>query len=132
MKKSTKAWLDFAHRDLEAVKHLLDNEYVSNVSLFHSQQCIEKCLKALLEENNIPVPHIHSIIKLHSLITEKAEISLSLDEDMLDLVDSVYIDTRYPSSLGLLPSGLPTRDDAQELFEIAEKVYEEIAERLSR
>lgn len=131
MKKSTKAWIDFAHKDLEAAKHLVDNEYVSNVVLFHSQQCIEKCLKALLEENNMPVPRIHSTIKLHSLIMEKAEIPLSIDEDALDLVDSVYIDTRYPSSLGLLPSGLPTRDDAQELLEIAEKVYKEIAEKLS-
>jgi HEPN domain-containing protein len=57
MKKATKSWLDFAHRDLEAAKILVDNEYVSNVVLFHSQQCVEKCLKALLEENGVPVPH---------------------------------------------------------------------------
>jgi HEPN domain-containing protein len=50
MKKATEAWLDFAHRDLEAAKLLVDHEYVSNAVLFHSQQCLEKCLKALLEE----------------------------------------------------------------------------------
>jgi hypothetical protein len=51
MKKGTKAWLDFAHRDLESSRLLVDREYVSNVVLFHAQQCVEKCLKALLEEN---------------------------------------------------------------------------------
>jgi HEPN domain-containing protein len=104
MKKATEAWLDFAHRDLEAAKLLVDHEYVSNAVLFHSQQCVEKCLKALLEEADVPVPHLHSIVTLHSLLMEEAGISLSLDEDELDLLDAVYIDTRYPSGIGLLPS----------------------------
>ncbi len=43
MKKTTRQWMDFAHRDLEAARNLADNEYVSNVVLFHSQQCVEKC-----------------------------------------------------------------------------------------
>lgn len=79
MRKGAKIWLDFAHRDLEAAKLLVDAEYVSNVVLFHAQQCVEKCLKALLEEHNIPVPRIHSVIKLNSLVTEEAGISLRLD-----------------------------------------------------
>jgi HEPN domain-containing protein len=131
MKKATVAWLDFAHRDLEAAKLLVDHEYVSNAVLFHSQQCVEKCLKALLEEADVPVPHLHSIVTLHSLLMEEAGISLSLDEDELDLLDAVYIDTRYPSGIGLLPSGFPTKEDAQGLLKIAEMVYRETATRLS-
>jgi hypothetical protein len=38
MKKGTKAWLDFTHRDLEAARLLVDSEHVSNVVMFHSQQ----------------------------------------------------------------------------------------------
>jgi HEPN domain-containing protein len=131
MKKATEAWLDFAHRDLEAAKLLVDHEYVSNAVLFHSQQCVEKCLKALLEEADVPAPHLHSIVKLHSLLNEEAGISFSLDEDELDLLDAVYIDTRYPSGIGLLPSGFPTKEDAQGLLKIAEKVYRKTATRLS-
>lgn len=131
MKKAAEAWLDFAHRDLEAAKLLVDHEYVSNAVLFHSQQCVEKCLKALLEEADVPVPHLHSIVKLHSFLMEEAGISLSLDEDELDLLDAVYIDTRYPSGIGLLPSGFPTKEDAQGLLKIAEKVYRETATSLS-
>jgi len=130
MKKGAKVWLDFADRDLQAARLLVDSEYVSNVVLFHAQQCVEKCLKALLEENGVLVPHIHSVVKLNSLVMEEAGISLNLDEDELDLVDAVYIDTRYPSGLGLLPSGFPTREDAREILGIAERVYNETSEHL--
>jgi HEPN domain-containing protein len=131
MKRATKEWLDFADRDLEVARLLVDNEYVSNAELFHCQQCVEKCLKALLEENNIPVPHIHTMVKLHSLLKENSPISLSVTEDELDLVDAVYIDSRYPSGIGLLPSGFPTKEDARELLRIAEQVHAETALRLS-
>jgi hypothetical protein len=38
MKDGTKHWLAFADRDLEAARHLIENEYVANVVLFHCQQ----------------------------------------------------------------------------------------------
>jgi len=130
VKKGTNAWLDLAHRDLEAAKLLVDNEYVSNAVLFHAQQCIEKCLKALLEESGVEVPHIHSIVRLHSVLAEKTGLSLSLSENDLDLVDAVYIDTRYPTDLGLLPAGLPTKENAQEILAISIRVYEETLKKL--
>jgi len=130
MKKGTKEWLDFADRDLEAARILVENEYVSNAVLFHCQQCVEKCLKALLEENGIPVPHIHNVVKLHSLLKETSPEPLLITEDDLDLVDAVYIDTRYPSGIGLLPSGFPTKEDAQELLKIAEAIHAETVRRL--
>jgi HEPN domain-containing protein len=130
MKKGTKEWLAFAERDLEAARILVENEYVSNAVLFHCQQCVEKCLKAVLEENGIPVPHIHSAVKLHSLLKEASPESLLMTEDDLDLVDAVYIDTRYPSGIGLLPSGFPTKEDAQELLKIAEAIHAETVRRV--
>ena len=74
MKKATRAWLEFAHRDLEAARLLAGNEYLSNAVLFHSQQCVEKSLKALLEENGVRVPHIHNIVKLSALLEEERNI----------------------------------------------------------
>jgi HEPN domain-containing protein len=130
MKRGTKEWLDFADRDLEAARILVENEYVSNAVLFHCQQCVEKCLKALLEENGIPVPHIHNVVKLQSLLKETSPESFLATEDALDLVDAVYIDTRYPSGIGLLPSRFPTKEDAQELLRIAEEVHAETVRRL--
>jgi HEPN domain-containing protein len=72
------------------------------------------------------------VIKLHALLMEETKVSFSIEEDQLDLVDAVYIDTRYPGSLGLLPSGFPTTEDAKELLAIAEKVYQEISQKLGR
>jgi HEPN domain-containing protein len=130
MNKGTKEWLDFADRDLEAARILVEYEYVSNAVLFHCQQCVEKCLKALLEEKGIPVPHTHNVVKLHSLLKENSPEPLLVTEDDLDLVDAVYIDTRYPSGIGLLPSGFPTKEDAQELLKIAEAIHAETVRRL--
>ncbi|MBI5591195.1 MAG: HEPN domain-containing protein [Deltaproteobacteria bacterium] len=130
MKKGTMEWLEFAKRDLEAAKFLVNSPYLANIVLFHSQQCIEKCLKAYLEESDIKIPKIHSVVKLYAMIPEDAKMSFNIKEDELDLVDLVYIDTRYPSGFGLLPSGFPTENDAEELLAIAEKVYVEITSKM--
>ena len=128
MKAGTKAWIEYARRDLEAARILLKDEYVANSVIFHSQQCVEKCLKAFLEEENIPVPKTHSIIKLYSLIYETTREKLSLDEEELDLIDIVYIDTRYPSGMALLPSGFPSKEEADSLFEIASNIFNKTTE----
>jgi HEPN domain-containing protein len=57
MKKGTMEWLEFAERDLEAARILLNSSQLANVVLFHSQQCIEKCLKAYLEEKADNIGH---------------------------------------------------------------------------
>jgi HEPN domain-containing protein len=51
--------------------------------------------------------------------------------DELDLIDDVYIDTRYPGSFGLLQSGLPSKEQAISLLEIAEKIHEAVCKKLS-
>ncbi|MGD9972359.1 MAG: HEPN domain-containing protein [Desulfatirhabdiaceae bacterium] len=126
----TAEWLEFAKRDLEAARILLDSSYLANVVLFHSQQCIEKCLKAYLEENAVKIPKIHNVVKLYAMIPEYDRVSLDIREDELDKVDLVYIDTRYPSGFGLLPSGFPTDTDSKEIFEVAERVYAKIISKL--
>ncbi len=124
MKERTNAWLEFAARDLEAARKLMDDEYLSNIVLFHAQQCVEKCLKAILEEYDQNVPKIHGVNKLYSLITEHTDIRLPVTDDELDFIDDVYIDTRYPGNFGLLPSGFPQKNEAKLLFDIAQKLYE--------
>lgn len=112
----------FADRDLEAAKSLLENRYVANVVLFHCQQCIEKSLKAILEEHEIEVPRIHSVVRLFGIITENLELGYKIDEDALNLVDDIYIDTRYPGVLGLLPTGFPSQEEAAEVLRIARNI----------
>lgn len=132
MKEGTKSWIAFADRDLEAAKSLLENEYIANIVLFHCQQCIEKCLKAILEEHEIQVPKIHSVVRLFGIITENIELEFKIDEDALNLVDDIYIDTRYPSGLGLLPSGFPSKEEAAEVLKIAKNIYDNVLLYLGR
>jgi len=131
MKKGTQAWLEFAARDLEAARKLLDDEYIANIVLFHSQQCVEKSFKAILEEHNQKIPRIHGVTRLYALITKNTDITLPVTGDELDFIDDVYIDTRYPSNFGLLPSGFPKKSEAKLLFDIAEKLYNAIIEFLT-
>jgi HEPN domain-containing protein len=62
------------------------------------------------------------------LITEewlsRAKDDLDVAKEILNLslikrLDEVYISARYPSDLGLLPSGKPSIQDAKELYEFA-------------
>lgn len=64
MRKATEEWLASAQDDLETVKELIDNNQLTHVVAFHAQQCIEKCLKALLEEREHDVPNIHNLITI--------------------------------------------------------------------
>ncbi len=132
MKDGTKSWIAFADRDIEAAKSLLENEYVANVVLFHCQQCIEKCLNAILEEHGMQVPKVHSVVRLFGFITENLELGFEIDEDALNLVDDIYIDTRYPSGLGLLPAGFPSKEEADEVLRIAKKIYVNVLLYLNR
>jgi len=126
MKDGTKSWIAFADRDLEAAKSLLENEYVANVVLFHCQQCIEKCLKAILEEHEMQIPKIHSVVRLFGIITENIELKIKINEDALNLVDDIYTDTRYPTGLGLLPSGFPSKEEAAEVLKITKNIYDNV------
>jgi len=76
------------------------------VAAFHSQQCVEKCFKAVLEEYTQKVPREHSTLKLYGLVRDL--ISLEVDSEMLTDLDNLYLESRYPGELGLLPNGSTT------------------------
>jgi len=41
--------------------------------------------------------------------------------------DSIYINSRYPSDIGMIPTGKPTHQDAKEFYESAKKIFDEIS-----
>ena len=49
-----------------------------------------------------------------------------VDDDDLNLVDDVYIDTRYPGGVGLLPSGFPAKEEAVKVLGIAEDIHNKV------
>ncbi|MFC1566296.1 HEPN domain-containing protein [bacterium] len=126
MKDSTKNWMNFAEKDLKAAEELVDKENLSNIVLFHCQQSIEKALKSLLEENDMQIPKIHSVFTLYKKLPDNIKNILSFDINELEMIDEVYIDSRYPADIGLLPNGQPTIEDGKTFFNISKVMIEKI------
>ena len=93
--------------------------------LFHSQQCIEKLFKGILEANSKDVPRIHNTKKLYELVAGLIDKPVEVND--LLFIDSVYIESRYPASLGLLPGGHPTLKESKKAIEIVQKVLSILA-----
>jgi len=124
MKQITKAWLDSALDDLDTIEQLLEKEHLTNVVSFHAQQAVEKSLKALIEELEIGFARTHNLSRLYALV--KPHYAVIQDMDMLDRLDEVYTESRYPSATGLLPYGKPTREDARHFYDFAKAIYARI------
>ena len=61
--QNAKEWLKASFDDLETVSELQDNENLTNISAFHSQQSVEKSFKALIEYNQLPLQKTHNLEK---------------------------------------------------------------------
>lgn len=103
-----RSWISFAQNDLETAE-VLFREGIWNQVCFHSQQSVEKYLKASLPPETRPRTH-----KIAELL---ARTPLVLEEPLkkeLRRLDRFYIPSRYPDALpGTLEEGMPSKDDAQ-------------------
>ncbi|MDP3434368.1 MAG: HEPN domain-containing protein [Bacteroidota bacterium] len=126
MKQSTQQWLDFAKADLINCERILEDEFLSAIVAFHSQQVVEKCFKALIEEKNLDIPRIHNLVRLYQVVEVFLKNPIEIRELMA--LDSVYTSSRYPSDIGMIASGKPTRKDALALYESAKNIFETITE----
>lgn len=120
MKQTTKDWLTAAEDDLLAAKKLAGEDRLTNVVAFHCQQCLEKCFKAIIEEQDKPCIKSHDLLRLQL----NADIQLiETDIILLGIINEVYIDARYPGDLGLLPHGKPTITEANSFIEFSELIF---------
>lgn len=117
----SKEWVKAAKVDLGVIHEIIDNDCLTTMTAFHAQQSIEKCLKALLELYNQEVPKVHSIQKLLKRTSEY--ITIDVSGEIIIKIDTLYIESRYPGDMGLLPYGEPTSKDATEFYELAKKIY---------
>lgn len=124
--KLAKEWLKASLSDLMNIEAISDNVFLTHIIAFHAQQAIEKSFKAMIENQNQKIPRVHSLRKLIELVDTKIEYDLEL----IKLLDSLYIESRYPTDLGLLPYGKPTLDDAKEFYNFALMVFEEVCRQL--
>ncbi|MBW1929153.1 MAG: HEPN domain-containing protein [Deltaproteobacteria bacterium] len=128
MRKITEEWLKAAQDDLMVIERIMDTEHLTHMVALHAQQAIEKSIKAVMEEKQIKVTKTHNLGTLFSKI--KHSFPVMLDQDLLKTLDSLYLDSRYPSDLGLLPNGKPSLEDAQKFYQEARKFYESVKKEL--
>lgn len=86
-------WLTKAAQDAAAGQQLVDANNPAP-ACFHFQQAAEKLLKALLVHAKQPVPKIHDLVALATLVQPYADMAHVRNE--LELLDRYYIETRYP------------------------------------
>ena len=116
-------WIKASYSDIIVLRKIVDDEFITHMTAFHSQQSVEKALKAILEFHNKDIPKKHDLLMLKDLVTQYIAID---DEDILDDLNSLYLDSRYPSSFGLLPNGKPTLTEAKEFYEFALDIFNKV------
>ena len=125
MREEVEKWINFASEDLRMAELAL-KEKIYNQACFHSEQCVEKMLKAFIIFQGKSYPQTHKLTDLLSLVPEGTFNDL---REEIFLLDRFYIPTRYPDALpGTLPDGLPSEKDAKEAIETARLVFEKVKE----
>ncbi len=115
MKRITEEWIFKAETDFKVAKRELNTgEPVYDAVCFHCQQCVEKYLKAVLQEKDVPFEKTHDLDVLLELCKNITSALLGLKPDLIEL-SSFAVEIRYP---GIVAS----RDEAEHFLTVTQKV----------
>lgn len=129
MRDEVKNWLDFACEDLKMAELALKNKIYNQVC-FHSEQCVEKVIKAIILHKGKIHPQSHKLADLLNYLG--GNIFNDLEEEII-LLDRFYIPTRYPDAMpGTLLEALPTEEDAQKALNTARLALDKAKIKLKR
>jgi HEPN domain-containing protein len=105
-------WAEYAEEDLIMAKSALRRSRPLTIgSCFHSQQCAEKYLKAILVSQSIEFPKTHDLLILNTLCTN-AGIFTGFTKDDLGRLSGYAVRSRYPGNQ-------PTPEEAKDALDIA-------------
>ena len=106
------AWVKYAEEDLILAKSALRrSKPLTMGSCFHSQQCAEKYLKAILVSKDAEFPKTHDLLILDGLC-KAAGILTGFTKEDLGRLSGYAVRTRYPGNQ-------PVPKEAREALEIA-------------
>ena len=89
-------WLEKADHDLVTAEHTLTLEdgCPFDTVCFHAQQCVEKCMKAVLVRAQVPFRKTHDLEDLKLMLPAAFELPLPAED--LARLTPYATDTRYP------------------------------------
>jgi len=108
-------WVEYAEEDFTVAKSSLRRtKPLTTSSCFHSQQCAEKYLKAILVSKDVEFPKTHDLLILDGLCN-KAGVLTGFSTEELGRLSGFAVNTRYPGNQ-------PAKEDAKEALGIASAI----------
>jgi len=120
MKAQTAEWVAWAEADFRGANMLIRSraKLMANLVSYHCQQCVEKYLKARLEEESLPVPKVHSLTALLALLLPKEPLWASFTPTLL-MLNNYAVKVRYPGHVA-------TRADARAALKACRSIRAEV------
>ena len=120
MKAATREWVRCAEEDFDVATALLRRRTrtAANSIGFHCQQCVEKYLKARLEEARMTVPKTHDLVALLQLLLPTEPLWASF-APMLRRLNDYSVRFRYPGHTA-------TKADARQALKACRSVRTEV------
>lgn len=121
MKTETREWVRCAEEDFDVASSQFrrrTRKPTANSIGFHCQQCVEKYLKARLEELVLPVPKVHNLTALVSLLLHHHPLWAAFNPSLL-LLNNYAVKFRYPGHIA-------TRADAREALKACGSIRSEV------
>jgi len=93
---AVRGWVEKAEHDLRNAEYVLtlQEECPTDTVCFHSQQCVEKYLKALLLSCGQNFPKTHDLVVLFNLAAKECELSVPLQK--VQPLNRYSVEARYP------------------------------------
>jgi HEPN domain-containing protein len=127
MKDEAKIWLNYSEENLKSSEILLQNS-LYNPCLQNAQQCVEKALKALLINKEFFFKRTHDIFELNQILLQNSVV-IDISEEECDLLNSIYLPTKYPLG-NALPDFIPDKNICVEILEITKRVFQEVKKQI--
>src|SRR5215211_7116129 len=97
MKADTESWVRYAESDYLQVLNNISQRFVPEGVCYHAQQCVEKYLKAMVEEAGRPIPKTHDLGMLLGETKDQLPELVALSEVIIQLSNLLVV-SRYPTA----------------------------------
>lgn len=129
MKEEAKIWLNYSKENLQSSEILFEST-LFNPCLQNAQQSIEKAFKAILIQNEISFKKTHDVFELNQILI-KNNVNFDISDDECDLINSIYLPSKYPLG-SVLPDFEPDKQICLQVLNISKRVFRQADDILNK